>query len=189
MSTPTATRPAPVTRPARPARPTGSAQPAGDLTAWRTFAAVQLRLASQLSRELARATGLSDADHLVLDALLDAPAGRMRALDLRLAMQWEKSRLSHQLARMAGRGLVGREDCVEDARGADVVLTADGRAAAVHAREVWDTSVRRLVLDGLGAERVAALADLAAVLDERLDHAAQDDPACRAAVAERLDQS
>ncbi len=177
MSTPTATR------------PTRRTQPAGDLATWRSFAAVQLRLASQLSRELARATGLSDADHLVLDALLDAPAGRMRALDLRLAMQWEKSRLSHQLARMAGRGLVGREDCVEDARGADVVLTADGRAAAVHAREVWDTSVRRLVLDGLGGDRVAALADLAAVLDERLDHAAQHDPACRAAAAERLDQS
>ncbi|GGL02451.1 hypothetical protein Sme01_47220 [Sphaerisporangium melleum] len=155
-----------------------------ELEAWRRYTAAHAQLATHLSRELTRATGLSEADHQVLDALLDAPQGRMRALELRYTLQWEKSRLSHQVARMTGRGLVDRVACPQDARGWDIALTGAGREAAVRARRVREESVRRLVVDTLGAERLAGFAEAAALLATRLQQAALQDPDCRAARAE-----
>jgi DNA-binding MarR family transcriptional regulator len=139
---------------------------------------------AHLARELARATGLSEADYQVLDALLDAPGGRARALQLRVALEWEKSRLSHQLARMVERGLLARTSCVEDARGADIALTDAGREAGQRARRVRAESVRTMVLETLGAEGMACLDEVATVLATRLSEAAQADPACRAALVE-----
>ncbi|WP_336204359.1 MarR family winged helix-turn-helix transcriptional regulator [Nonomuraea sp. LPB2021202275-12-8] len=154
-----------------------------ELDAWRRHTTVHAQLAAHLARELTRATGLSEADHQILDALLDAPSNRMRALELRWTLQWEKSRLSHQVARMAARGLLERVACTKDGRGADISLTAAGREAAARAREVREESVRRLVLESLGPERLARLAEAADLLAERLDRAAEGDPACQEARA------
>ena len=41
--------------------------------------------------------------------LTDVPEGRLRAFELGEGLQWEKSRVSRQVARMAERGLVTRE--------------------------------------------------------------------------------
>ncbi|MFC4534909.1 MarR family winged helix-turn-helix transcriptional regulator [Sphaerisporangium dianthi] len=163
-------------QPARTARPS-------ELDAWHGYAVVHAQLAAHLARELTRATGLSDADHQVLDALLDAPGGRMRALELRWALQWEKSRLSHQVARMRSRGLLERDVCTKDARGWDISLTITGRESAQRAREVRERSVRRFVVETLGAERLAHFAEAAALLAARLERVAQEDPDCRAARA------
>jgi len=162
-------------------RRTPSTPSTPELDAWRSHTAVHAQLAAHLARELTRATGLSEADHQVLDALLDAPDGRMRAMELRWALQWEKSRLSHQVARMAKRGLLDRVACAEDARGWDLALTGAGREAAARARRVREESVRRLVVETLGPERLARLAEAADLLAARLDRAADEDPACRAA--------
>ncbi|RCV56376.1 MarR family winged helix-turn-helix transcriptional regulator [Marinitenerispora sediminis] len=151
------------------------------IAVWRTYSGVHARLAGHLSRELSRATGLSEADFQILDALLDAPETRMRVLDLRWELQWEKSRLSHHLARMCARGLLEREVCATDARGWDVTLTTAGRDAAERARRVREASVRRIVLDTLGPDLLDRLAEAADVLAERLERAAEEDPECRAA--------
>jgi DNA-binding MarR family transcriptional regulator len=76
-----------------------------------------------------RDAGISVQDYDILSTLCATPAGRMRPRDLGLGLQWEKSRLSHQLRRMESRGLVERAVCDEDARGALVAATAAGRAA------------------------------------------------------------
>lgn len=147
-----------------------------DLAVWRACSAVHTQLTAHMSRELTRATGLSEADFQILDALLDAPGGRLRALELRWTLQWEKSRLSHQVARMAKRGLLTRESCAEDARGWDLVLTPAGREAGERAREVRAHSIRRLVLDVLGPEHLARLAETTELLAARLEQAAEEDP-------------
>ena len=43
-------------------------------------------------------------------------------------MLWSKSRLSHHITRMQRRGLVLREECEDDGRGAVIALTERGRA-------------------------------------------------------------
>ncbi|WP_018658292.1 MarR family winged helix-turn-helix transcriptional regulator [Actinomadura flavalba] len=159
---------------------------AAEMAAWHAHTTAHAHLAAHLARDLAARTGLSEADHVVLDALLDEPDGRMRALRLRWALQWEKSRLSHQVARMAKRGLLVRESCPEDGRGWDIALTEPGREAARRARHVREEAVRTLVLDTLGPERLAGLAATAALLTRALTAAADADAACRAARAAAL---
>lgn len=65
--------------------------------------------------------------------------------DLAGEMNWERSRLSHHLTRMAGRGLVEHTEC----RGAWVVLTERGRSAIEQAAPGHASTVRRLIFDDL----------------------------------------
>ena len=79
-----------------------------------------------MARDLLVDSGLSDADYMVLVHLSEAEAERMRMNDLAARLNWSKSRLSHQLARMQARGLVDRAECPSDARGAFAVLGPAG---------------------------------------------------------------
>lgn len=167
-------------------RPTPEAR---DLDVWRRYRVVHARLMGYLARELTRATGLSEADYQILDALLDAPGSRARALELRWTLQWEKSRLSHQLARMASRGLIDRLECASDARGLDIVLSGTGIEAARQARRVREESLRRIVFETLGPEQMAHLANATALLAERLAMMEEEDRECRASRAEAVGES
>jgi DNA-binding MarR family transcriptional regulator len=125
--------------------------------AWRGYLAMQAQLQATLHRRLQADAGLSLADFDVLVALCDRAGEPVRAGELAGLLQWEKSRLSHHLARMERRGLVAREDCPDDARGAFVVLTDAGRRAQEAAAPAHVAAVRELVFDGLAPEQVDAL--------------------------------
>jgi DNA-binding MarR family transcriptional regulator len=125
--------------------------------AWRGLVQMTSRLDSRLNRELQQASGLSLADYDVLVLLTEAPDGRLRMFELVDDLQWEQSRLSHHVARMQRRGLVAREECTTDKRGAFVVLTDAGREAIEKAAPGHVDTVRRLVFDGLSKEQVATL--------------------------------
>jgi DNA-binding MarR family transcriptional regulator len=100
-----------------------------EMAAWRGFMTMRFKLLSHLARELHRQTGLSEADYDVLVALSEAPGDRFRLGELGQRLDWEKSRLSKQIGRMSTRGLITREDCATDSRGAFAVLTKAGRNA------------------------------------------------------------
>ena len=84
--------------------------------AWRGFLAMQVALDARIRRSLATNSGLSDADYAVMVNLSEAPEDRLRVFELVRRLQWEKSRLSHQIgeavlaqelvnvARLAARG-------------------------------------------------------------------------------------
>lgn len=144
--------------------------------AWRGYLAMQTGLHAQLNRRLQDESGLSLADFDVLVALTDrAGVGtnsevRMRVRELADVVQWERSRLSHHLSRMQRRGLVEREECADDARGAFVVLTAEGRRTIERAAPPHVDAVRELVFDGLDDGQVDALARIAEIVLERVLH-------------------
>src|SRR4051794_958070 len=96
---------------------------------WRSWLATTAQLPAALHRELQADAGLSLPDFDVLVQLTEAADGRVRITDLARALMWERSRVSHHLTRMERRGLVRREECHDDRRGAFVVLTSEGRAA------------------------------------------------------------
>ncbi|MGD9987284.1 MarR family winged helix-turn-helix transcriptional regulator [Pseudonocardia sp.] len=129
--------------------------------AWRGYIAMQAQLNAELHRRMQAESGLSLADFDVLVALTDRTPERMRVLELAQALQWEKSRLSHHLSRMQRRGLIEREDCPDDARGAFVLLSAEGRRAIEAAAPPHVAAVRELVFDGLDDADVDALARIA----------------------------
>ncbi|MFN8191597.1 MAG: MarR family transcriptional regulator [Nocardioidaceae bacterium] len=133
---------------------------------WRRWLRLASELPHQLHRELQADAGISWQDFEVLVQLTEAPEHRLRISELAAALVWEKSRTSHHLTRMQSRGLVAREECDDDARGAFVVVTPAGRrvietAAPGHAR-----AVRRLLFDALSPADTARLnAILGRVLD------------------------
>jgi DNA-binding MarR family transcriptional regulator len=145
--------------------------------AWRGFVALQQRLTPRVARELHRETGLSGADYEVLVQLSEAPNERLRAFELSLQTQWEKSRLSHHITRMAERGLVKRESCPTDNRGAFVVMTAAGRKAIEAAAPLHVEHVRRWFIDSLTPEQLDALAEISDAVMARLDDDQESCPA------------
>jgi DNA-binding MarR family transcriptional regulator len=142
--------------------------------AWRAYQQLRHQLDARLRADLVRTSGLSDADYAVLVHLSEATDEQLRARDLAGTLQWEKSRLSHQISRMEKRGLVSRADCPTDARGAFVVLTDEGRAAIEAAAPLHVDAVRRYVIDGLGPAHLDALIEIADIVLARLD----GDPTC-----------
>jgi DNA-binding MarR family transcriptional regulator len=72
---------------------------------------------------------------------------------------------------MQRRGLVTREDCPSDGRGAFVVLTEVGRSAIESAAPGHAATVRHLVFDRLSSDQVAAFDEACAVILDGLTDA------------------
>ena len=125
--------------------------------AWRALQFMQMRLEARLARQLAVESGLSYPDYLVLVALTDDPHGRLRLFELGEVLGWEKSRLSHHVARMADRRLVTKEKCDSDRRGAYVAITNEGRKEIEAAAPGHVAAVRRLFLDHLTPDELDAI--------------------------------
>ena len=142
--------------------------------AWRALQFMQMRLVAELGRRLAAESGLSYQDYLVLVALTDRPDGRMRLYELARTLAWEKSRLSHHIARMEERGLVGKEKCDFDRRGAYVVLTTEGRKAIEAAAPGHVDAVRRLFVDRLTPGQLDAVGAAAETVLAALDGSRRD---------------
>ncbi len=104
---------------------------------------------------------LSYSDYEVLVALTEQAAGRLRLFEIAERLGWEKSRVSHQIARMVERGLVEKVRCDTDRRGSFVTPTAEGRRAIESAAPGHVAAVRELFVDRLTVGQLEALADAA----------------------------
>jgi DNA-binding MarR family transcriptional regulator len=136
--------------------------------AWRGLLRMTSQLNARMNRQLLQDYGVSLADYDVLVVLSEAPEGRLRVFEVADGLAWEQSRVSHQLARMQRRGLVAREGCASDARGAFAVLTEAGRAAIERAAPAHVETVRQLVFDGLTHDQLAALTEITTRVLDRL---------------------
>lgn len=137
--------------------------------AWRSFMSMQEALTEFLERQLRTRCGLSGPDFQVLAHLSEAPDGRLRSLVLGRRLHWEKSRLSQHLTRMAARGLVVREPCLEDQRGAVIAITPAGRALVEAAAPQHVADVRAAVIDHLDDAELATLAAVSERVRARLE--------------------
>jgi DNA-binding MarR family transcriptional regulator len=133
--------------------------------AWRAVVFAQRQLVAHLNRGL-QESGLSGPDYEVLVVLSALDGDRMRARDLCTALDWEKSRLSHQLRRMQNDGLISRELNPDDARSTMVRLLPAGRAAIERAAPRHVADVRRNFIDLF----TPAELDILATLNERILH-------------------
>jgi DNA-binding MarR family transcriptional regulator len=136
--------------------------------AWRGLLRMTAQLNARANRLLLQEYGISLADYEVLVALSEAPEGQLRVFEVADALAWEQSRVSHQLARMQRRGLITREGCATDARGAFAVLTTVGRATIERAAPAHVEQVRQLVFDELSHEQVSALTEITTRVLDRL---------------------
>jgi DNA-binding MarR family transcriptional regulator len=124
---------------------------------WRRWLLLQAKLSARLNRSLQADSGLSLPDFEVLARLTDEAEHKLRIQQLAIALDWERSRLSHHVRRMQKRGLVERLECPEDNRGAYVVLTAAGLRVIEEAAPDHVRTVRRIVFDTLSAHELHLL--------------------------------
>jgi DNA-binding MarR family transcriptional regulator len=136
---------------------------------WRRWLRLNALLPGVLHRELQADAGLSLPDFDVLVQLTDSPEGRVRVSDLARGLRWERSRVSHHITRMERRGLVRREECRDDGRGAWVVLTEQGRAVIEQAAPAHVATVRRLVFDALTPQEAQVMAEVIEKVLARLE--------------------
>jgi DNA-binding MarR family transcriptional regulator len=118
---------------------------------------VQLRMNYEMNRQLQSDSDLSLADYHVLNALIEAPDGRLQVSDLAALIGWERSRASHQLRRLCERGLAERVASGVDGRATDAILTKRGREAITAAAPGHVELVRRLFFAPLPDELLPCL--------------------------------
>ena len=136
---------------------------------WRRYRDMNQLLDLAIERQLQRDASMSQSDYSVLVSLSEAEGSGLRARDLGAALGWDRSRVSHQVWRMEGRGLVAKNDCAEDGRGTIVTLTETGARAIGEVAPLHVEKVRELFIDALSADEVEALTDIYERVVARID--------------------
>ena len=132
---------------------------ARELGAWRGMLRVHAALTKALEAQLEAAHGLPLSSYEVLMHLHDAEHERMRMSDLAATVILSRSGLTRLVDRLEREGLLARESCPSDARGAFAKLTPAGRERLEAARETHLAGVRSLFLEQLSPAQLEALAE------------------------------
>ena len=135
---------------------------------WRAWISASVLLQERLERDMKAQHGLSMAEYEVMVRLSESPERRLRMSELAGRTLASKSRLSHQITRMEEAGLVSRQGCLQDRRGAFAVLTDKGWQALVAAAPDHVRSVRAWLVDTMAPEEFAQLGLLSERVAERL---------------------
>lgn len=123
---------------------------------WVALVAMFSTLPAALDAQLKRDSGLNLFEYQVLVQLADSPGGRLPMSDLAAMAKGSPSRLTHAVARLERAGYVTKTACRSAGRRTATILTGAGRqkleeTAPGHVREA-----RRLVVDVLSADQLAA---------------------------------
>jgi len=135
---------------------------------WRSYIESTQMLMDRLDQELQRDSGMPHTYYEVLVRLSEVPDRRLRMSALADRSLSSRSRLSHAVARLEQNGWVRRELCATDRRGQLAVLTDAGFAALEAAAPGHVEGVRTHLLDPLTPEQVRQLAQISAIIAERL---------------------
>ena len=157
-----------------PERKSRTALTRTELDSWRVFIETTEELRAALAARLQSDSGISPGDYRVMLELSEAPGRRLRSSHLADAIDWERSRLSHHLGRMEKRGLIRREAAAGDNRGAEAVLTEQGRYVLRSSSIPHFHAIRELFLDALTPEQLAAARDIAETLRDHLNGLKQE---------------
>jgi DNA-binding MarR family transcriptional regulator len=124
---------------------------------WIAFLYAQGLLLEQVERDLERDSKMPLAYYQALVVLSEHPNHAMRMSDLAEALTFSRSRLSHAITRLEHNGWIRREQCPEDRRGSNAVLTDEGRRVLEAAAPDHVESVRTHLFDQLSPEETRHL--------------------------------
>jgi DNA-binding MarR family transcriptional regulator len=129
-----------------------------ELRAWRGLLRVHASLSKALDNQLDREHGLPLTSYEVLLYLAEADGAKMRMCDLASSVLLSRSGLTRLVDRLERDGLLVRESCASDARGAFAKLTPAGHEKLALAQVTHLAGVRSLFLAHLSAEEQDVLA-------------------------------
>ena len=131
-----------------------------ELTCWLLLVGVTLKVPAALDAQLQRDVGINHFEYGVLAALSETPGRTLRMSQLAGLANGSQSRLSHAVRRLEERGWVERHPSPDNGRVIEAHLTRRGYDAIVAAAPDHVREARRLVIDALTPDQVAALADI-----------------------------
>jgi DNA-binding MarR family transcriptional regulator len=130
-----------------------------ELRAWRGMLRAHAALTKALDADLESAHALPLSSYEVLLYLNDAEGKRLRMRDLAASVILSRSGLTRLADRLEREGLIRRESCSDDARGAFAVLTPAGAERLAVARTTHLAGVRSLFLQHFSDAELDALGD------------------------------
>lgn len=130
-----------------------------ELRAWRGLLRAHAALTKALDGQLEQGHGLPLMSYEVLMQLHDAEDRRMRMRDLATSVILSRSGLTRLVDRLEADGLLRRESCASDARGAFAVLTDAGAEKLRAARATHLAGVRSMFLAHFEDAELDALGD------------------------------
>ena len=130
-----------------------------EMRSWQNFLEAALRMSAMLNRSLVESHNLTLVDVRLLDMLNKSPAGSARMGDLADGLMSLPSRVTRQIRRLEGHGLVCREASPDDGRGVVATITDQGRLAVNRAMTTYGLSVKTHFLGQLSRPQVAALGE------------------------------
>lgn len=130
-----------------------------ELRAWRGMLRAHAALTKALDADLESAHGLPLSSYEVLMYLNDADGRKMRMRDLAASVILSRSGLTRLADRLEREGLIRRESCDDDARGAYAVLTPAGAEKLAVARSTHLAGVRSMFLQHFSEPELDALGD------------------------------
>jgi DNA-binding MarR family transcriptional regulator len=130
-----------------------------ELRAWRGMLRAHAALTKALDADLDAEHGLPLTSYEVLLYLADAEGGRLRMRDLAESVILSRSGLTRLADRLERDGLLRRESCDSDARGAYAVITPAGLKKLADARSTHLAGVRSLFLRHFSEDELDSLGD------------------------------
>ena len=131
-------------------------------SAWRKYIVASRRMYEALDEDLA-SHGLSLSDYEILVHLSDAKDRSLRMSELADKTILSRSRLSHRIKYMEGKGWVERQKCASDKRGTWAVMTNKGWNTIVKAAPDHVASIRKRFIDQISK---ADQANIAAIFEK-----------------------
>ncbi|CAN7513914.1 MarR family transcriptional regulator [Terrabacter sp. LjRoot27] len=113
--------------------------------------------------------GLQLSEYEIISMLSESPNHRLRMSELAAMVVQSRSRLTHTAKRLEDRGWVTREQCADDKRGVELVLTTGGLAAVRDISRVHVQSVRANLVDIMTPAQFTAIGDAMAIVRDHLD--------------------
>lgn len=144
--------------------------------AWRAFHKLRGQLLPHLAKNISTNTGLSPSDFYLLVTLMNSTTASLHSSEIAERLDWEKSRVSHQISRMEERGLVTRNVCETDARSCVVELSISGRKYLKKSLPNHFQDVKHCFADLLTATQLDTLIEISNVVTKHLaeEHFASD---------------
>jgi DNA-binding MarR family transcriptional regulator len=113
--------------------------------------------------------GLQLSEYEIISMLSESANHRLRMSELAAMVVQSRSRLTHTAKRLEDRGWVTREQCADDKRGVELVLTRGGLKAVRDISAVHVESVRANLVDIMTPEQFQAIGDAMAIVRDHLD--------------------
>lgn len=139
--------------------------------AWRKFLTAHVILIEQLERDLAQAQLPPLSWYDVLFALAEASESKLRLHELAQAVLLSRSNLTRLVDRLEVAGLIRREQCPSDRRGAFAVITEAGQAMRDRMWSVYSQGIENYFAAYLDIGEVKFLIEILDRMTKAIDEA------------------